>query len=255
MVETANESAHGLASQEAGRQGAHSRALDILLQFASTPVLTAAQISSGTGIPASAVYRHLSALLKAGLVAPANHRGQFSAGPTALRLAANFRQEAVVKNHISAQLQQLSNETEELAAYLVVSDARALCVEAVEGPQLLRCSYSAGLSQPLHHGASALALLANLTDTEQSAIIAGLALEPDESTSLRRELVLVSARGFALSQGAVDSGVWGVSFPVFGADGVLAGAISTMAPSFRAIRNEKRLIASTRAAALILNAS
>lgn len=232
----------------------HSRVLEILLQFAQAQILTAAQVSSRTGIPTSAVYRHLSALVHAGLVAPANHRGQFSAGPASLRLAANFRHESIISSHISAKVRQLSDETQELAAYLVVSGGQALCVEAVEGPQMLRCSYSAGRSQPLHLGASAVALLAHLTDADQRDVISSLGLDAAATAALRRELDITASRGFALSQGAVDPGVWGVSVPIFDQTGLLSGTLSTMAPSVRAIRNEKRLISATRAAALILNA-
>lgn len=234
---------------------ARSRVLEILLQFAQAQILTAAQISTRTGIPASAVYRHLSSLVSAGLVAPANHRGQFSAGPATLRLAANFRHESIISSHISAKVQQLSDETQELAAYLVVSGGQALCVEAVEGPQMLRCSYSAGRAQPLHLGASAVSLLAHLPEIEQTEAIASLGLDAAAETALRRELEITTSRGFALSQGAVDSGVWGVSVPIFNPTGALSGTLSTMAPSVRAIRNEKRLISATRAAALILNAT
>ncbi|MDJ0314436.1 IclR family transcriptional regulator [Arthrobacter sp. H35-D1] len=241
--------------QETAEQpsAAQSRVLEILLQFAQLQVLTAAQVSARTGIPSSAVYRHLSALIQTGLLAPANSRSQFSAGPATLQLAANFRQETTVASHISTKLQQLANETQELAAYLVVNGNQALCVEAAEGPQMLRCSYSAGLSQPLHRGASALSLLAHLTDAERAERISVLELDAADNESLRRDLDITAARGFALSQGAVDSGVWGVSFPIFNALGRLSGTLSTMAPSVRAIRNEKRLIAVTRAAALILN--
>ncbi|WP_269937939.1 IclR family transcriptional regulator [Arthrobacter sp. HY1533] len=234
---------------------AQSRSLEILLQFASAQVLTAAQLSARTGIPVSAVYRHLAALTQSSLVAPANHRGQFSAGPATLSLAANYRQESIITSSISAKLRQLSDETQELAAYLVVSGNQSLCVEAVEGPQMLRCSYSAGRSQPLHRGASALSLLANLPAPEQAAAVAALDLDDAGYSAMRRELDITAARGFALSQGAVDAGVWGVSFPIFNSSGHLAGTLSTMAPSVRAIRSEKRLIAATRTAALILNSA
>lgn len=231
------------------------RVLEILLQFAQTQILTAAQITTRTGIPVSAVYRHLSSLVSAGLVAPANHRGQFSAGPATLRLAANFRRESIISSQISTMVQQLSDETQELGAYLVVSGGQALCVEAVEGPQMLRCSYSAGRAQPLHLGASAVSLLAHLPDSEQSEAISALDLDIPAAETLRRELKITASRGFALSQGAVDPGVWGVSVPIFDITGRLSGTLSTMAPSVRAIRNEKRLISATRAAALILNAT
>ncbi|PYI65739.1 hypothetical protein CVV68_16990 [Arthrobacter livingstonensis] len=245
----------GSAADSPAQSGVPSRVLEILLQFASAQVLSAAQIGVRTGIPTSAVYRHLSSLIQAGLVAPANSRGQFSAGAATLQLAANFRQESIITSRIVARLQQLSDETQELSAYLVVSGNQALCVEAVEGPQMLSCSYSAGRSQPLHRGASALSLLAYLSDNERTEAISVLGLDADATASLRRDLDITTARGFALTQGAVDPGVWGVSFPIFGPDGHLSGTLSTMAPSLRAIRNEKRLISATKAAALILNAA
>jgi DNA-binding IclR family transcriptional regulator len=233
-------------------EGNASRFVDILLEFARHRTLTAAQITQTTGIPTSAVYRHLALLVQSGLVAQTKRRGQYSAGPETLRLAANFHQEAMVKGRISEQLQLLSDETQELAAYLVVRGSEALCVDAIEGPQMLRCSYSPGRSLPLLKGASAMALLAHLDRAEQDRIVAALGLSEEDAGNLNHELQIVQGRGFGLSYGAVDAGVWGVSFPVFDDGGQLLGAVSTMAPADRAIRREKQLIASTRDAALAL---
>ncbi|CAM3260631.1 HTH-type transcriptional regulator KipR [Arthrobacter ulcerisalmonis] len=229
-----------------------SRFVEILLEFSRHRTLTAAQITKITGIPASAVYRHLTTLVNSGFVAQTKRRGQYSAGPESLRLAANFHQESMVKGRITEQLLQLSEDTEELAAYLVVSGVEALCVEAIEGPQMLRCSYSPGRSQPLHKGASALVLLAHLGVVEQQDVIGSLDLGDPATAALQQEIQLVRDRGFALSYGAVDAGVWGVSFPVIDDGGRLLGAVSTMAPAERAVRREKHLIASTRDAALAL---
>lgn len=240
------------APDDALADGNASRLVEILLAFASHRVLTAAQITNVTGIPASAVYRHLKALTQAGLVMHTEHRGQYSAGVASLRLAANFRQEAILKGRITQQLQALSNETQELAAYLVISGSEALCLEAVEGPQMLRCSYSPGRSQPLHRGASATVLLAHTTVEERTEVMAGMDLSPSASASLQHEIQLIQARGFALSYGAVDAGVWGVSFPVFDQDERLMGAVTSMAPAQRAVRSEKQLISTTRDAALAL---
>ncbi|HET7140499.1 MAG TPA: IclR family transcriptional regulator [Arthrobacter sp.] len=239
-------------SQSVILDGNASRFIDILLEFARHRTLTAAQLTAATGIPTSAVYRHLALLVQSGLVAQTRRRGQYSAGPETLRLAANFHQEAMVKGRISEQLQLLSDETQELAAYLVVRGAEALCVDAVEGPQMLRCSYSPGRSLPLLKGASALTLLAHLDPAEQDTIVGGLGLSAEDAANLHHELRIVQDRGFGLSYGAVDAGVWGVSFPVLDDGGHLLGAVSTMAPADRAIRREKQLIASTRDAALAL---
>lgn len=231
---------------------AASRSLAILLLFARRRTLTVAEISDETGIPPSAVYRNLLPLLEMGLVSPTERRGQYGAGPETLGLAANYRHHTVVRNRVTEHLQILSDETQELAAYLVVSGFEALCVDAVEGQQALRCSYAPGSSLPLLKGASAVTLLAHLPPDARTLAIEHYALPSEERALLEREVALVLDRGFGLSYGAVDQGVWGASFPILTADGALTGVITTMAPAARAVGREKNLIASTRRMAMAL---
>lgn len=210
---------------------------------------TAQDLSQRTGIPLSAVYRHLSDLVQIGLISPTRTRGRYCAGSLVVRMAENYRREMLSRGQVKRRLTRLASDTEELAAFLIPSGHHVLCVEAAEGSRVIKCSFSPGLSQPLTFGASAQAILAYLPADRVTAICAAHRLAPAEVEALRVDLYRVRDRGYAMSVGAVDEGVWGVSVPVFDRLGQVTGTVSTMAPEFRVRRNQHVLLTLTHAAA------
>lgn len=237
------------------RRDERGMAMSILLLFARHRTLSSAQISGLLRIPASTVYRHLQTLLQAGFVVENQLIGRYSAGPEVVRLADNYREEALAQGAVRHRLEQLSQETGELAAYLVQSSNDVLCVESVESGHILSCSYSAGRSRPLLHGASARAILAFMPEEEADETLAGNFLHPEEELAIRTDLDAVRERGYATSSGALAPGVWGVSAPVFDDGGHLAGVVTTMVPLERAASDDARaqFVHSTRAAATELS--
>lgn len=209
-------------------------AMSILLLFARHRSLSSSQICGLLRLPASTVYRHLQALLQSGFVLESQVMGRYSAGPEVIRLADNYRKEALAQGAVAQRLEQLSKETGELAAFLVQSGDEALCVESVESEHILSCSYAAGRSRPLLHGASARAILAYLPHEEAEAILAAHFLLREEEAAIRADLAAIRERGYATSSGALAPGIWGVSAPVLTEEGNLAGVITTMVPLERA---------------------
>ena len=236
------------------RRDERGTAMSILLLFARHRSLSSEQISSLLRLPASVVYRHLHTLLQAGFVVESQVIGNYSAGPEVVRLADNYRQEALAQGEVRKRLEQLSQETEELAAYLVQSSQEALCVESVESAHILSCSYSPGRSRPLLHGASARTILAHLPAEEIDGILATRFLQPSEELAIRTDLDEIRTRGYATSSGTLAPGVWGVSAPVFARTG-FAGVVSTMVPQERAATEAERqaFINRTREAAADLS--
>ncbi|MDR6414488.1 IclR family transcriptional regulator [Pseudarthrobacter sulfonivorans] len=230
-------------------------AMSILLLFARHSSLSSAQISGLLRLPTTIVYRHLQTLLQAGFVVESQVIGRYSAGPEVVRLADNYRQEALAQGAVARRLERLSGDTGELAAYLVQSSNEVLCVESVESAHILSCSYAAGRSRPLLHGASARAILAHLPEEETNEILANHSVGRDVEHTIRAELAEIRRRGYATSSGALAPGVWGVSAPVFGDAGSLAGVVTTMVPLERpAAESERtRLVKSTCQAALDLS--
>lgn len=215
-------------------------ATNILLLFARHKSLSSAQISGLLQIPASTVYRHLQSLLQAGFVVESQAIGRYSAGPEVVRLAENYRQEALAQGLVRQRLEQLSQQTGELAALLVQSSGEALCVESVESEHILSCSYAAGRSRPLLHGASARAILAFLPEEEVGDIFAVHFLTEHEEAAIRADLENIRERGYSTSSGALAPGIWGVSAPISSETASPRGVITTMVPLERAGTDDAR---------------
>ncbi len=199
------------------------------LAISSGPI-TARELADSTGLPLSSTYRYLAVLSRWSLVQE-RQSGRYAPGPMAVQLVAGFELQNSVLTWARPLLAELASRTGESAALMMISGNRALCVEMIDSPQALRCCYQKGHSQPLRHGASAKALLAFMDKTEREAILAELAQA--ERTQLEQELSRVREQRYALSQGEIDKGVWGVSVPVLGSREHLLGAISLMAPADR----------------------
>jgi DNA-binding IclR family transcriptional regulator len=87
---------------------------------------------------------------------------------------------------------------------------------------------------PLHRGAAAKTLLANLPARKQQQYFAALEpqLLPEELFRLESQLGVIGQTNFAESESEVDSGVWAVAAPVIVSSRVV-GAVSIVAPAFR----------------------
>lgn len=217
--------------------------------FAERESATAEEISAVTGIPSSAVYRHLTTFVETGLVHQARTRGRYCAGSLTVQMAENYRREVLSQGGVKRRLRRLATDTDELAAFLIARDNDVLCVEAAEGTRVVRCSFSPGLSKPLTFGASAQALLAHLPEDRVARAAAAHGLTPPQVHKLEIDLRRVRGQGFAVSVGQVDPGVWGVSVPVLDRKQNLVGVVSTMAPDFRVRPRHDSLVTLTHAAA------
>ena len=69
-----------------------------------------------------------------------------------------------------------------------------------------------------------------------------------------RSFEQIRAQGYAVSLCEIDDGIWGVSAPLIDSRERLQGAISLMAPAFRAQQRSERLIRWTQDVALRLSA-
>ncbi|MEV0050598.1 IclR family transcriptional regulator [Saccharopolyspora shandongensis] len=237
-----------MTSPETNRK-AGTRAARILAVFAERESATAEEISAVTGIPSSAVYRHLTTFVEIGLVHQARTRGRYCAGSLTVQMAENYRREVLSQGGVKRRLRRLAADTDELAAFLIARDNDVLCVEAAEGTRVVRCSFSPGLSKPLAFGASAQALLAHLPEERVARAAAAHGLTPPQVHKLEIDLRRVRGKGFAVSVGQVDPGVWGVSVPVLDRKQNLVGVVSTMAPDFRVRPRHESLVTLTHAAA------
>lgn len=198
-------------------------------------------IATLTDIPASTVYRILAALNASGF----SHRietGVYGAGPVSVRLAERYRVHALYNSAVSGSIARLSAASGELAAYMLPLGTEAICIEAVESRNTLRCCFSTGESQPMLRGATAMALLAHLPDDRRRDVFDTYELSPHEIDIIDTLSAQVRSDGYATSVGALDPGVWGASAPVISGDGKLLGTVTVMAPEVRVRERKTEII-------------
>jgi DNA-binding IclR family transcriptional regulator len=223
------------------------RVLEVLETVATAKEpLSAKRVSELAGIPLSSAYRHLTSLKEAGFIVDLGRDLGYGPGPVCMRIAQNFDRTSHVLALALPEMQRLSLRTQESVGLMKALGTDVYCVEMIESPLSLRCSYSKGRSQPLSHGASAKALLAFLPQSVQDEVCDRLlGGNHDARSALLKELKAIRTRGYAESEGEVDPGVWGASAPIFSQGERLEGSISLMIPSTRVGNRRAELVQQT----------
>lgn len=210
--------------------------------------VTVKQLKEATKLPQSTLYRHLLPLKKWGLVQEQDNL--YAPGPLSVQLAWGFDHTSYLVTNARAEMEKLMTKCGESVGLMVAVNNQVMCLDMVESQQSLRCSFSKGRSHPLLRGASAKALLAHLPALMADEVIAEqLSGQPKEEQRLREELSKIRTQGYAVSEGEVDMGVWGISAPIFSKSDHMVGAITLMSPAIRAEGRQQELIALTVEAA------
>lgn len=218
------------------------RVLQVLAVLAQRgKVLSAAELMQHTGLARSTLYRQLARLKRWGFVLEDD--GCYAPGPLGLQLALGFDLASHLVRQARPCMLELSQQSHESVGLLVAVNDQAVCLDMVESPQSLRCSFEKGRSVPLRAGASAKCLLAHLPEAARAAVLdAQWGAGTPGRQATQDALDAIRQAGFVVSAGEVDPGVWGCSVPLFGASRRAVGAITLMAPMLRAQGQEDALI-------------
>ncbi|WP_312526433.1 IclR family transcriptional regulator [Comamonas sp.] len=234
---------------------AADRVLQVLavLACAGRP-LSANELMQGTGLPRSSLYRQLARLKRFGFVADSG--ALYAPGPLGLQLARGFDDGSHLVHVARPVLVQLSQQTQESAGLLVAANGQAVCLDMVESPLSLRCSFDKGSSVPLKVGASAKCVLAYLPAVQREALLNQHYGEGSPARAeAAAELQELRTQGYITTVGQVDAGVWGCSVPVFASGRRAVAALSLMAPHQRVQHQQAQLVQATLAAAARISRS
>lgn len=136
-------------------------------------------------------------------------------------------------------MQQLSTKTGEAICLSTLHDFQGVCIERVEAQHTLRVSHELGAIFPLHAGASGKILMAYLSRQTQGEVIRHVGLRRFSETTItdRKELLAelerIRKQGYALSDGEVISGTYGIGAPIMARTGKAVAALSLSAPTHR----------------------
>ena len=213
-----------------------------------TPTLSVPDIARALQLPISTAYRYISALRQAGLVEETDSGGAYHLGTMIIELARNVPRKRL-QDIALPFMQKLSAKTGEAICLSTLHSYQGVCVERVEAQHTLRVSHDLGAIFPLHAGASGKILLAYLDRKTQETIIRDVGLRSFSPTTitdrkkLYAELAQIRKQGYALSDGEVIPGTFGIGAPVMSCKNKVVAALSLSAPTDRIkSRNNRQII-------------
>ena len=106
-------------------------------------------------------------------------------------------------------------------------DMRSVVVERFRSIQDQNDTLYVGRSYPLHAGASHRILLAFMDEDKREEYLAGLFMDENTKTGLRRELERIRQRGYDYTEQATTKDIWGMSVPLFDSHGTCTAGLST----------------------------
>lgn len=194
--------------------------------------MSASELMNQTGLARSTLYRQLGRLKDWGFVSEVDNH--YAPGPLSLQLALGFDLASNLVRVARPEMEALSLQSHESVGLIVAVNDRAICLDMVDSPQSLRCSFEKGRSVPLSAGASAKCVLAHLPEAQRRAVL-DLQHAPGSTEWQQADAQLAHIRqlGYVTSSGEVDAGVWGLSAPLFAAPRHVVGVITLMAPISR----------------------
>jgi len=210
-----------------------------LFRGAQTPVRIA-EASAATGLARSTTHRLIATLQAQEFVRRDPTTRAYYPGPALLDLARSLSRDIELREIARAEMLAMVKRTGETANLILLQEGKALFVEGVEGPHVLRVSARIGTMGAPHATAGGKAILAEMSDAQIARLHLGEKLPRLTSNTipsqrkLLRALADVRAAGYAMSSGESNLGVFAVAAAIKGASGTVYGALSLAAPLARA---------------------
>ncbi len=181
-----------------------------------------------TGLHKSTVFRLLASLQGFGLVERDAATGRYRLGLELVALSGAVLGRTEVLRIADPHLRHLADQTQETVNLGIRHRNDILNIEQIPGPNLLRSFDWIGKRTPLHLGAAAKALLANLDDDAIWAYLNardGTPSAPDPGR-LWDEVAAIRQRGLAINDGELDPNVFAIGAPLFAATGGACASLS-----------------------------
>lgn len=224
------------------------RTADVLTCLAQAPTRTVGvtEIAQQLRLSKAVVFRILVSLQSRGYVDFDDASRRYQLGSKSLALGMAYLERTDVRQLARSALVRLSMEMSETATLSVRSGWERMYIDQVTPERDIKMVVSIGRPFPLHAGSSSKAFLAFLAPDERERFFAEQPLTAltehtiVEPKTLRADLEVVRARGFASSEGERQEGAGSVAAPILDRDGLPVAVISVCGPieRFRACMGE-----------------
>ncbi|HXW46769.1 MAG TPA: IclR family transcriptional regulator [Streptosporangiaceae bacterium] len=215
-------------------------ALRLLMLFRGQPRVRLSEASEYLGVAHSTAHRLMAMLAYHGFVRQEPDSRAYVAGPALVEIGLAAVRQLDIRQHARPVLEGLASSLGETVHLAVLEGSSVRYLDAVESSRALRVAARTGSALAAHCTASGKALLAELPDSQVSAMFADRgplpALTGKSITSRSRllaELREVRERGCAMNQEESEEGVASVAVAVRGPQRVPVAALVVSAPVSR----------------------
>jgi len=228
--------------------GALARGLTILELVASQGRVGVADIAAALGISRSAAYRLVSQLRDRGFLAESRDGG-VRLGGNAIRLGLQALGGVDLLDLAAARLRELVDRIRETAFLATVDGNEVVYVLQEVGPNAVTMTAKPGSHRPLYCTGLGKAYLAALPDAERDRLIESMtmrAVTPSTITDpdvLRTELVVTTARGYAIDDAELEPETRCIAAVVRDHRGTPVAAISVGGPAERILGKQEEIVA------------
>ncbi len=236
--------AGGKGRHETGHVQAVGRALALLELIAQIPdgiALTA--LAEGLGLPPSTTHRLLKTLEQMRFVQHDEERSLWLIGAKAFSVGIAFLQARDFVSVARPFMRRLMEESGESVNLAILDNDAAVLLSQVECRQVMRALERPGGRAPLHSSGLGKALLAALSESGLAALLDRIELTAftentiDSADRLKRELVSVRWRGYAVDDEEFVPGLRCIAAVIHGEFGEALASISLSGPSARITDN------------------
>ena len=228
------------AAEPAAINQALDRGLQLLEQLAAEEhPQTLSNLSTGTGIAASTLYRLLITLQRRGLVEFDSASQTWSIGIEAFRIGSAFRRRMNYLEASRQAMRELMTQTGETCNLGVLEGDDVVFLSQVETHHPIRAFFRPGTRGPRHASGIGKMLLAQLPDSTVQAWTENHALAPltDKTIvnplALVEELTKIKIRGWSLDDEESTLGMRCLAAPIFNEYGEAVAGVSISGPVTR----------------------
>lgn len=213
--------------------------LDILLCFSvDIPRRTVEELEQLTGMPTSTIYRYIKVLVDKGFLEKVDG-SSYGLGLRFFELSRAARNSnRDLRLFALPSMKRIADKIIETVSLMRIFDKHAVCVESIEGQEVVRVTIEQGRMQPLYAGASAKLLLSAIDDTEwdnyiPDTLVALTSATITDKQAFKDDLYKIREQGYATSNGEIDVGGRAIAVPILNQHGKTVAALSIEGPFFR----------------------
>lgn len=186
--------------------------------------LTLAEISKGTKMHKTTVYRILRTLESVGWIEQSPLSGQYRLGNGILLVASAVSVHRTTKTLIADEMRKLSETFNETVVLSALRQNIGICVDMIKSHHSLSISPENGYIVPLESGATGKTLLSAQPQAIIDEILSSMPSYVAEP--LEKQIKVIQEEGYCISEGEVDIGVAAIAAPLPMKDAVYTLTIS-----------------------------